>query len=196
MKTSDACAENAGSSRNEAKIFSGYSAFNRSAAPCNLLLSSEDVTEFSLFEEKFCLSPILDLCSSDPVSYMISDRSVLSMVTTMPDQVFEKIPDGTGLILHSDQSWQYQHKQYRQMLQKKGVRQSFSRKGIWLYNVVIENFFGLLKSELLCLQEFDFMDHFKQELIAFLDYYNNRRIKAKLKGLPPVIHRRQALSVA
>ena len=59
-----------------------------------------------------------------------------------------------------------------------------------------QNFFGLLKSELLYLQEFRSMEHFKQELMEYLDYYNNRRIKAKLKGLPPAIHRQQALSVA
>ena len=40
------------------------------------------------------------------------------------------------------------------------------------------------------------MEHFKQELVAYLDCYNNRRIKAKLKGLPPAIHRQQALSAA
>ena len=65
-----------------------------------------------------------------------------------------------------------------------------------LDNAVIENFFGLLKSELLYLQEFQSMEHFKQELIEYLDYYNNRRIKAKRKGLPPAIHRQQALSAA
>ena len=58
----------------------------------------------------------------------------------------------------------------------------------------VQNFFGLLKSELLYLQEFQSMEHFKQELIEYLDYYNNCRIKAKLKGLPPAIHRLQALS--
>ena len=82
------------------------------------------------------------------------------------------------------------------MLQKKGVQQSMSRKGNCLDNAVIENFFGLLKSELLYLQEFQSMEHFKQELVEYLDYYNNRRIKAKLKGLPPAIHRQQALSAA
>ena len=150
-----------------------------------------DVTEFSLFGEKLYLSPILDLCSSDLVSYTISAHPVLSMVTIMLDKAFEKIPDGTGLILHSDQGWQYQ-----QMLREKGVRQSMSRKGNCLDNAVIENFFGLLKSELLYLQEFQSMEHFKQELVEYLDYYNNRRIKAKLKGLPPAIHRQQALSAA
>ena len=143
-----------------------------------------DVTEFSLFGEKLYLSPILDLCSSDLVSYTISDRPALSMVTTYAGRGrFAKIPAETNLILHSDQGWQYQHKQYQQMLREKGVRQSMSRKGNCLDNAVIENFFGLLKSELLYLQEFRSMEHFKLELIEYLDYYNNRRIKAKRKGL-------------
>ena len=108
-----------------------------------------DVTEFSLFGEKLYLSTILDLHSSDLVSYTISDRPVLSMVTTMLNEAFAKMPDGTNLILHSDQGWQYQR-----MLQEKGIRQSMSRKGNCLDNAVIENFFGLLKSELLYLQNF------------------------------------------
>ena len=155
-----------------------------------------DVTEFKLFGEKLYLSAILNLHSSDLVSYTISDRPVLRMVTTMLNEAFAKIPDGTNLILHSDQGWQYQHRQYQRMLWEKGILQSMSRKGNCLDNAVIENFFGLLKSELLYLQEFQSLEHFKQELVAYLDYYNNRRIKAKLKGLPPAIHSQQALSVA
>lgn len=155
-----------------------------------------DVTEFGLFGQKLYLSPILDLCSRDIVSYSISDKPVLSMVTEMPDRAFSKIPNGTNLILHSDQGWQYQHKQYQRMLKAKGIRQSMSRKGNCLDNAVMENFFGLLKSELLYLQKFDSIEHFKADLIEYLDYYNNRRIKEKLKGLPPAIHRQQALSAA
>ena len=82
------------------------------------------------------------------------------------------------------------------MLREKGVQQSMSRKGNRLDNAVMENFFGLLRSELLYLQEFESLEHFRQELIDYLDYYNNRRIKAMLKGLPPALHRQQALSVA
>ena len=155
-----------------------------------------DVTEFSLFGEKLYLSPILDLYSSDLVSYTISDRPVLSMVTSTLDKAFAGLPDGTKLILHSDQGWQYQHRQYQAMLKEKGIRQSMSRKGNCLDNAVIENFFGLLKSELLYLQDFQSIEHFKQELFEYLDYYNNRRIKVKLKGLPPALHRQQALSAA
>ena len=155
-----------------------------------------DITEFSLFGQKLYLSPVLDLCSRDIVSYSISDHPVLSMVTQMLDRAFAMIPDGTNLILHSDQGWQYQHKQYQRMLKAKGIRQSMSRKGNCFDNAVIENFFGLLKSELLYLQEFESMEQFKRELIDYLDYYNNRRSKAKLKGLPPALHRQQALSAA
>jgi len=75
-------------------------------------------------------------------------------------------------------------------------RITMGRKGNCLDNAVTENFFGLLKSELLCLQEFDSMDHFKAELVASLDSCNNRRIKAKRKGVPPALHRKQALLTA
>ena len=134
--------------------------------------------------------------SGELVSYTISDRPVLSMVNTMLDKAFERIPDGTNLVLHSDQGRQYQHKQYQQMLREKGIRQSMRRKGNCPDNAVIENFFELLKSELFYLQEFRSMEHFKPELIEYMDYYNNHRIKAKLKSLPPAIHRQQALSAA
>ena len=155
-----------------------------------------DVTEFQLFGQKLYLSPILDLYSRDIVSYTISDRPVLSMVTSMLEKAFASIPDNTNLLLHSDQGWHYQHKQYQWMLREKGIKQSMSNKGNCLDNAVMENFFGLLKSELLYLQEFESMDHFKHELNEYLDYYNNRRIKARLKGLPPALHRQQALSAA
>ena len=155
-----------------------------------------DVTEFNLFGQKLYLSPILDLHSRDLITYTIVDHPVLSMVTDMAKLAFEMIPDGTNLILHSDQGWQYQHKNYQGMLKTKGIRQSMSRKGNCLDNAVMENFFGLLKSELLYLQDFDSLEHFKAELIEYLDYYNNRRLKLKLKGLTPAQHRRQALLIA
>ena len=103
---------------------------------------------------------------------------------------------GEKLYLSPILGWQYRHRQYQRMLREKGIRQSMSRKGNCLDNAVIENFFGLLKSEPLYLQEFRSVEHFKLELLEYLDYYNNRRIKAKLKGLPPAIHRQQALSAA
>lgn len=155
-----------------------------------------DVTEFRMFGQKLYLSPILDLCSGDIVTYTMSESPNLLMVTTMLEQAFSQIPDNTNLLLHSDQGWHYRHNQYVRMLQEKGVRQSMSRKGNCYDNSVMENFFSHLKSELLYLQDFESMEHFKSELIEYIDYYNNRRIKARLKGLPPALHRQQALLAA
>lgn len=81
---------------------------------------------------------------------------------------------------------------YQHLLKENNITQSMSRKGNCFDNVVIENFFGLLKSELLYLQEFESMKHFQQELERYIVYYNHKRIKAKLKGLPPVEYRIQS----
>ena len=155
-----------------------------------------DVTEFKLFGTKIYLSPIIDLFNGEVISYNISDRPVFNQVMDMLEKAFDKIPDNTNLILHSDQGWQYQMKQYQAALKKKGIRQSMSRKGNCYDNSLAENFFGLLKSELLYLQQFESIEHFKKELIEYIDYYNNKRIKGKLKGMSPVNYRIHSLSVA
>ena len=46
-----------------------------------------------------------------------------------------------------------------------------------------------MKSELLYLQEFESVEHFKVELAKYIEYYNHKRIKAKLKGISPVQYR-------
>lgn len=155
-----------------------------------------DITEFSVLGEKLYLSPILDMFNGEIISYNISARPVLGQVMDMLDKAFAKIPDNTNLIFHSDQGWQYQHKQYQKRLLDKGIQQSMSRKGNCLDNSVMENFFGLLKSELFYLREFDSIDEFTEELVKYIDYYNNKRIKSKLKGLSPVQYRIQSLLVA
>jgi transposase InsO family protein len=155
-----------------------------------------DITEFSLFGKKLYLSPVLDMYNSEIISYSISDKPYLGQVIDMLDKAFAKIPDGTGLIFHSDQGWQYQHKQYQRRLKEKGIVQSMSRKGNCLDNAIMENFFGLLKSELLYLREFKDINEFRDELEKYIYYYNNHRIKGKLKGLSPVQYRVQTQIVA
>ena len=155
-----------------------------------------DITEFSIFGKKLYLSPILDMYNSEIISYTLSERPSLQSVLVMVDSAFARLPDNSGLIFHSDQGWQYQHKQYQKRLSDKGVIQSMSRKGNCLDNAIMENFFGLLKSELLYLQEFKDMDEFVSELEHYIFYYNNKRIKGKLKGLSPVDYRIKSQLVA
>jgi len=148
-----------------------------------------DLTEFSLFGKKLYLSPIMDLYNREIISYNISDKPNFYQTMQMLDQAFKKLQNKTNLILHSDQGWQYQMKRYQHRLREKGIRQSMSRKGNCLDNAVMENFFGLLKSELLYLQEFKSIEHFRKEIEDYIDYYNNKRIKTDLNNMSPVQYR-------
>lgn len=56
----------------------------------------------------------------------------------------------------------------------------------------MENFFGSLKSEFLYFKEFVNVEHFKLELEKYIEYYNKKRVKAKLKGMSPVQYRTYA----
>lgn len=143
-----------------------------------------DVTEFKINGVKLYLSPIIDLYNSEIISYNISDRPLFKQTEDMLNDAFSNIEDNTKLILHSDQGWQYLMRKYQQKLKNKGIIQSMSRRGNCLDNAVIENFFGILKTELLYLQKFTSVEVFKKELIEYIDYYNNRRIKTKLKMSP------------
>jgi putative transposase len=151
-----------------------------------------DVTEFKLFGQKLYLSPILDLFNGEIISYTLSKNPNFQQITEMLKLAFQKVPDNTQLILHSDQGWQYQMRPYQKILKDKGIKQSMSRKGNCYDNSVMENFFGLLKSEFFYNQKFSSVDHFISELSGYIDYYNNRRIKVKLKGLSPIQYRTQS----
>lgn len=148
-----------------------------------------DVTEFSILGSKIYLSPIMDLFNREIISYKISERADFKQTISMLEEALKKIPEETNLILHSDQGWQYQMKIYQHILKQKGIRQSMSRKGNCLDNAVMENFFGLLKSELLYLQKFESVEQFRNELEQYIDYYNNKRIKIGLNGMSPVQYR-------
>jgi transposase InsO family protein len=152
-----------------------------------------DITEFKVHGQKLYLSPILDLFNGEIVSYSLSKSPDFRLVTDMLQQAFRKIPDHGPLLLHSDQGWHYQMKTYQRMLRENGITQSMSRKGNCYDNCVIENFFGLLKTEFFSSQSFLSVESFQEELDQYINYYNNSRIKVKLKGLSPVQFRTQSL---
>jgi putative transposase len=151
-----------------------------------------DITEFKVHGQKLYLSPILDLYNREIVSYAVSKTPEFRLVREMLEQAFQKVPDLGSLMIHSDQGWQYQMRIYQLMLKEKGIIQSMSRKGNCYDNSVMENFFGLLKTEFYTNQSFTSVDHFLVELAEYIDYYNNKRIKVKLMGLSPVQFRTQS----
>ena len=89
--------------------------------------------------------------------------------------------------MHSDQGWQYQHAFYRGELQKHGIIQSMSRKGNCYDNCMMETFFGRLKNEMFYGFEKNYhsFEAFSKAIAEYIDYYNNSRIQAKTKWMPP-----------
>lgn len=148
-----------------------------------------DITEFNVLGKKLYLSPVIDLYNQEIVSYELSERPDFKSVMLMIDKALKKTKKHTSLLLHSDQGWQYQMKQYQHLLQKNGIMQSMSRKGNCLDNAVIENFFGIIKSELFYLKKYDSIVQLKKEISQYITYYNNDRIKLNLNGMSPIQYR-------
>ena len=134
--------------------------------------------------------------TNEIISYNLSTSPNMEQIKDMLNKAFERFPSVQGLIMHSDQGWQYQMKSYQNLLKAKGITQSMSRKATCLDNAVAENFFGLLKTELFYLEKFDSIDQLEKAIIDYIDYYNNRRIKLKLNGLSPVQYRIQTVGAA
>ena len=157
-----------------------------------------DVTEFAIpnSTHKLYLSPVLDGFNSEIIAYNLSTSPNLEQVKSMLDQSFtEEHYENT--ILHSDQGWQYQHQYYHQFLEDKGIQPSMSRKGNSPDNGMMESFFGILKSEIFYGYEktFNSLEQLEQTIVDYIDYYNNKRIKVKLKGLSPVQYRTKSWKV-
>lgn len=148
-----------------------------------------DITEFNVSGNKLYLSPIIDLFNQEIISYELTERPVFSQVVMMLKKAFKRIPNATNLMLHSDQGWQYQMSHYQHLLKEKGIIQSMSRKGNCLDNAIIENFFGILKSEMFYTQKFKSIEQLKQEINKYITYYNNERIKSNLNKMSPIKYR-------
>lgn len=83
------------------------------------------------------------------------------MVMTMLNRAFSKHKNLDRLVMHSDQGWQYQHAKYQKRLKEHHIIQSMSRKGNCLDNAMMENFFGIMKNELLYVKDYETVDDFK-----------------------------------
>ena len=154
-----------------------------------------DVSQFTLPWGKCYLSPILDMNTNEIISYNLSLSLNMEQIKDMLHKAFERFPSVNGLIMHSDQGWQYQHATYRSELREHKIIQSMSRKGNCYDNCIMETFFGRLKNEMFYgyEKEYTSFEVFSKAISDYIDYYNNRRIQAKTKWMPPVKFREASM---
>ena len=163
-------------------------------------LWATDITEFPLCgcDVKVYLSPIKDFCDGSIVSHSCSTTPDMKLVMGMLDKALDRNMCLPGLVFHSDQGWQYQHRYWRERLDSRCITQSMSRKGNCLDNSKMETFFATLKKAIWFGHERDYRS--PEQLIAAIDdyiiWYNNERIQVKLKGLSPLQFRKQAFKMA
>ena len=155
-----------------------------------------DVSQFNLPWGKCYISPILDMNTNEVISYNLSLSPNMVQVKDMLNKAFKRFPSVQGLIMYSDQGWQYQHAFYREELKKHGIIQSMSRKGNCYDNCIMETFFGRLKNEMFYGFEKNYpsFEIFSKAIADYIDYYNNRRIQAKTKWMPPSKFRKASMS--
>ena len=154
-----------------------------------------DVSQFNFSWGKCYISPILDMYTNEIITYDLSLSPNLEQIHNMLDSAFKRFPSVEGLIFHSDQGWQYQHEYFRNTLNEHKIIQSMSRKGNCIDNCIMETFFGRLKNEMYYgyEQDYDSFETFAKAIEEYINYYNNERIQAKTKWMPPVKYREASM---
>lgn len=153
-----------------------------------------DVTEFKVAGAKAYLSPVMDLYNNEIVAWSVTRSANFAQTMEMLDGLSDLL-QGPAL-LHSDQGWQYQQLAYQKRLEEMGLAQSMSRKATCLDNACMEGFFGHLKDEFYRGRSFESFESFKEQIDAYIIYWNTRRYQTRLKGMTPVQYRGHSIRAA
>ena len=153
-----------------------------------------DVSQFNLPWGKCYISPILDMNTNEIISYNLSTSPNMEQIRDMLNKAFERFPSVQGLVMHSDQGWQYQHASYTSRLEAAGIVQSMSRKANCIDNAATEQLFGHVKDEFYRGREWKTFEDFKRDLEEYIVHWNTSRRQVRLKGLTPEEFRNQALA--
>ncbi|KLH95811.1 transposase [Brevibacillus formosus] len=150
-----------------------------------------DVTQYRVADTWLYLSAIKDLFNNEIVAYHMGVRNDNQLVLRTFQKALEKTKDVTGLIVHSDQGFQYTSHAYHDMLPKVGAQISMSRRGNCYDNASMESFFSHLKTEGLYPYDIRSMDEAQRRIDEYIQFYNQSRPQRKLNKLTPEQFRHQ-----
>ncbi len=136
-----------------------------------------DITYIIYENQAVYLSTILDLYTRDIVSYVISKRNDVKLVKDTLEQALIKEKDVHGVILHSDQGFQYTSYEYRAICEDNGITISMSRKGTPSDNAPIESFHSSLKRETLYSYNIANLGEYISLVEQWLEKYNTTRLR-------------------
>ena len=138
-----------------------------------------DITYLIFNGKRAYLSTILDLYDRKIVAYRISKYNDLNIVIDTLNEAIAKRKDVNGLIIHSDQGYQYTSFQYKAICESNGIQISMSRKGTPIDASPMESFHAILKKETLYNNDITNLAEYIALVEDWLEFYNTKRLKNK-----------------
>jgi transposase InsO family protein len=136
------------------------------------------------------LTIIKDFFDGSIVGHAMARNFSINMVLRALKSAISSSPTVQGVVLQSDQGFQYQSAAYHALVSQNGIIPSMSRKGNCLDNAPTENFFSHLKEELLKHITIEDFQEASQIVDDYIHFFNYDRIQLKTK-LTPIEFRRQ-----
>lgn len=139
-----------------------------------------DITEFSTTDgRKVYLSAVLDLCTNKIIAHHMDIHSEQSLVTQTFKQIESQII-GRQTIIHTDRGSQYTSHAFHHFIKHTQSIHSMSRPGKCIDNGPIENVWGIIKSEKYYLNSYDTVEALKEDINAYIKFYNTQRVTLKM----------------
>ena len=138
-----------------------------------------DVTYLIFKGSRAYLSTIIDLYDRKVVAYKISKHNDNKLVMDTLNEAIAKRKDVSGLIIHSDQGFQYTSYEYKAICESNGITISMSRKGTPIDDSPIESWHSLLKKETLYNNHITSLENYIELVEEWIEFYNTTRIKLK-----------------
>jgi transposase InsO family protein len=155
-----------------------------------------DITYIRLEVEFVFLAVLLDAFSRRCIGWALRCSFEAGLVLEALRMALRQRHPRPGLVHHSDRGVQYASQEYRQQLDRYGIRISMSRRGNVYDNAMAESFIKTLKYEEVYRSEYRNLEEAKASMQEFLEkIYNQKRLHSAL-GYRPPREFEQSLSVA
>jgi putative transposase len=130
-----------------------------------------------------------DLFTADIVGYAMGERLTRNLVSQSLFKAVEAKRPAKGLIHHSDRGSQYCSHEYRNILERFGLKASMSRKGNCYDNTPMESFWGTLKQELVHHRRYRTRLEAIRDITEYIEiFYKRQRLQPGLGFLSPVVY--------
>lgn len=117
----------------------------------------------------------------------MGNRMQDQLVTDAFNQAYLRGKPKEGLIVHTDQGYQYTGARFQDLLRKKNCKSSMSRKGNPYDNALMESFYTTLKRELVNDAHFASIEQAQLEIFKYIEtYYNPKHLHSALGYQSPI----------